>query len=95
MSTRFPSLADSAYRRFITPSKAGFSVDSRSPFEAVMDSVVRRLPRLCSPHTIHVLTGLIAHAGRTGITANLKSALIAVWKALLVVVETPAHSQAS
>ena len=95
MSTLFSSLADSAYRRFITPSKAGFSIDSRRPFEVVMDSVVRRLPRLSSPRTIHVLTGLIAHAGRTGITANLKSALIAVWKALLVVVETPAYNQSS
>lgn len=98
MSTLFAGPVDSPYRRSITPSKAGVGVDGRSPFEVVMDSGARLLAdpwaRLSSPRTINALSGLIARAERTVNTADLKSSLIAVWKALLVVVETPAHNPA-
>ncbi|MCC9175845.1 hypothetical protein [Arthrobacter sp. zg-Y179] len=91
MSTLFARPVDSLYRRSITPSKAGIGVDGRSPFEVVMDSAVRLLAdraRLSSPRTINGLCGLIARAERTVNTADLKSSLIAVWKALLLVVES-------
>lgn len=97
MSTLFVGPVDSAYRRSITPSKAGLGVDSRSPFEVVMDSVARLLAdpraRLSSPRTINVLSDLIARAERTVNTADPRSSLIDVWCALLVVAETPDQNQ--
>ena len=95
MSTLFAGPVDSAYRRSITRSKAGTSVNSRDPFEVIMDSVATLLAsrRLFSVRTINELNGQIVGAERTVITADLKSSLIAVWKALLGVVETPASSR--
>ena len=96
MSTLFAGPVDSPYRRSITPSKPGIGVDSRSPFEVVMDSVVKLLAdprtRLSSPRTINALSDLIARAERTVNTADPRSSLIDVWWALLVVAETPAHN---
>lgn len=96
MSTLFASPAGSRYRRSITPSNKGIGTDGRSPFKVVMDSMVRLLAdrvRLSSPPTINALSGLIARGERTVNTVDLESALIAVWKALLVIMETPAHNQ--
>ena len=94
MSTLFAGSIDSAHRRFITPSKAGASANSRDPFEVIMDSVTTLLAsrRLFSVRTINELNGQIDRAERTVITADLKSSLIAVWKALLGAVDTSTTS---
>lgn len=97
MSTLVTGPVNSPYRRSITPSKAGISVDSRSRFEVLMDSVARLLAnpgaRLSSPRTINALTDLIDRAERIVKTADPRSSLIDVWWALLEVAETPDHNQ--
>ena len=97
MSTLFAGPIDSAYRRVITPSKAGIGVDNRSSFEVIMDSVAKLLAdpraRLSSPRTINVLSGQIARAEKIVNTTDPRFSLIAVWEALLLVAETPDHNQ--
>ena len=95
MSTLFASPIDTAYRRAITPSKAGSGTQSRSPFEVVMGSVAGLLsgPRLFSARTINELRRHIARAEKIVNTADPRSSLIDVWEALLLVAEIPDHDQ--